>query len=703
MVFGALHFAGGLTQTDWFNMTTSAVATAASGLSYNQACYTSNVSMRQAQKYQEKNYRLAWTGVARDDIRTMMGLTVERLTNYTVAAAMILCFAAMGLFASSFSDDCPEIVKYAFWVSEGLSIMHLTLSIMFAVKGQNKAFENTMRLLTWECRPENPANYDHDYMSQAQQFEKDGVRSIFRLPGVAPSYAEQPKPDAKKSEGADTGVEGGHGKKGGVHKSKTRKAEKEVPGSGLEVVRPRTSKLWHLARFARFMQLWQPHDTQSKGCLGIGLLSLVQGAMYWTLGKFSGHDHSLFQMDAAALILPTLMLIFLYIVIMVYETNVKFKRGFTRWSVMLLFCCAPLSGTFAVLIPDAVARRVFSSICAFSHFLLYACLLLRSYWEIKMPSEITEKFITGPEGQKFTKHIDDDVEQGKPASTFAESDEALFDITMHNPDEEKEATRVRNSVRRTLRVSLFLSCGVWFITFLSTFSFYINPSTEMYGVRSVPITWMFKAVWPHALAIAGDEAFIADKYKVYVVSLADGTPHVPRELSCNFTGIIADVAAACDTQHGVQVCHPLVLLESDSPRVVDCTTGEETVILQQNVDVQLKHFALHGGSMMALRGKAVVEYKSQPDGWRPLWEKAQVRSKLAQGLDYDSHRLYIFERSDSASTVDIADIQYGLPVGRWTLPAQFSPIVAGAAMGDGSLLMLPRRPAPELLKWVPPL
>jgi hypothetical protein len=32
-----------------------------------------------------------------------------------------------------------------------------------------------------------------------------------------------------------------------------------------------------MARFAHFMQLWQPLDSQAKTCIGLGLLTLMQG------------------------------------------------------------------------------------------------------------------------------------------------------------------------------------------------------------------------------------------------------------------------------------------------------------------------------------------------------------------------------------------------------------------------------------------
>jgi hypothetical protein len=182
-------FAGGLTQTDWFNGLTGTVATGTIGLAYNQSCYTSNVSMRQSQKYQEKNYNLSWVSVAREDIRSMMNITVNRIANYTLVSTLVVGVAFSSLLGANFRADTPNFIIHAFWVSMCISIMHFSLSIMFAVKGQNNAFVNTMRLLTWECRPENPGSYDHDYMTQAQQFERDGLRSIFRLPGIMPSQS----------------------------------------------------------------------------------------------------------------------------------------------------------------------------------------------------------------------------------------------------------------------------------------------------------------------------------------------------------------------------------------------------------------------------------------------------------------------------------------------------------------------------------
>merc|ERR1719174_939514 len=88
----------------------------------------------------------------------------------------------------SFNDDDPDFLVHGFFNCTGLSIVYLVLSIMFSVKGQNCAFTNTMKLLTYEVRPENPAEYNHDYMKQVQHIEKLGCFQMFRLPGMKERY-----------------------------------------------------------------------------------------------------------------------------------------------------------------------------------------------------------------------------------------------------------------------------------------------------------------------------------------------------------------------------------------------------------------------------------------------------------------------------------------------------------------------------------
>jgi len=97
-----------------------------------------------------------WIAIARDDIRDMMGISIHRINNYMIVATLILSVAAGALLSVSFSPDCPGFIVFAFYLCTGISLMFLMESIMFGVKGQNSAFTNTMKLLTYQVRIDLP-------------------------------------------------------------------------------------------------------------------------------------------------------------------------------------------------------------------------------------------------------------------------------------------------------------------------------------------------------------------------------------------------------------------------------------------------------------------------------------------------------------------------------------------------------------------
>ena len=92
-----------------------------------------------------------WIAIARDDIRDMMGISIHRINNYMIVATLILSVAAGALLSVSFSPECPGFIVFAFYLCTGISLMFLMESIMFGVKGQNSAFTNTMKLLTYQA------------------------------------------------------------------------------------------------------------------------------------------------------------------------------------------------------------------------------------------------------------------------------------------------------------------------------------------------------------------------------------------------------------------------------------------------------------------------------------------------------------------------------------------------------------------------
>jgi len=182
---------------DFYNASAAFVQSFFAWGTFNRDAFVQNTSMRQVQKYQKKNYNLSWITIARDDIRDMMSISVNRINNYMIVATLILGVAASAVTSVNFDEETPDYVAYSFYMSIALSIIYLTLTIMFGVKGQNSAFTNTMKLLTYKVRPENPAEYSH-YMKQAQHIEALGPTQLFRIPGTKPSYCVEPEWDAAK-------------------------------------------------------------------------------------------------------------------------------------------------------------------------------------------------------------------------------------------------------------------------------------------------------------------------------------------------------------------------------------------------------------------------------------------------------------------------------------------------------------------------
>merc|ERR1719313_3182159 len=114
-------------------------------------------------------------------------------------------------------------------------------------------------------------------MKQAQQFERDGVKQILRIPGSWPRYTARDG-DGNMHDTKDP-------KKATQFSGVTPPVELEG-GQAVEMLEPETRRLLYLHRFAHFMQIWLPLEWFSKYCIGLGLISLAQAAAYFCLARF---------------------------------------------------------------------------------------------------------------------------------------------------------------------------------------------------------------------------------------------------------------------------------------------------------------------------------------------------------------------------------------------------------------------------------
>jgi len=440
-----------MTFFDWWGFLGTGIQSIFAWIAFNRDGFADNVSWRQAQKYQQKNYNISWIAIARDDIRDMMGISIHRINNYMIVATLILSVAAGALLSVSFSPECPGFIVFAFYLCTGISLMFLMESIMFGVKGQNSAFTNTMKLLTYQVRPENPAEYSHDYMKQSQWVERNGLSALFRIPGILPSYDTDSGQDKTKGlkDYVDDIVEESRSSfhYGGNAKGRPKIAEKKRTHLGskatgnfdeddinleeatpLESLVMRTSHTWYLSKFAEFMRLWHPYDMYAKYSMGLGILCLGHSSAYFALGYLSVQGYYLTEYAATVITFA-----FIFMVVLIIQSTFSAPRRFVRIAAVLGVSLGPACATIAAVVVSDVAKQILVPAAYASHFLLW---VLVYYVAHQMPDSHTH-FIRPGEGFWSNKHKKKEKNNQDPPSDRG-----------HPPDLESEPQESQDSHHR---------------------------------------------------------------------------------------------------------------------------------------------------------------------------------------------------------------------------------------------------------------
>eukprot|EP00931_Biecheleriopsis_adriatica_P008548 TRINITY_DN109705_c0_g1_i1.p1 TRINITY_DN109705_c0_g1~~TRINITY_DN109705_c0_g1_i1.p1 ORF type:complete len:864 (-),score=121.42 TRINITY_DN109705_c0_g1_i1:191-2737(-) len=371
-----------MTFFDWWGFLGTGIQSTFAWAAYNRDGFADNAGWRQNQRYQQKNYNISWIAIARDDIRDMMGISVNRINNYMIVATLILSVAAGSIISVGFDDDCPGYIVFAFYLCTGVSLIFLMLAIMFGVKGQNSAFTNTMKLLTYQVRPENPAEYSHDYMKQAQWIERNGLKGLFRIPGIMPHYNTDTQKDHMKTFGEHVG-DLRQGKTTKPYSQLAGKADRRgsKPGGSyaddeydynledatpLESLVVRSNHTWYLTKFAEFMRLWHPYDMYSKYAMGLGIVCLCHSSTYFTLGYLSVHHYAFSEYSAIVVTLT-----FLLMGAIIINSNFRSPSIFLRYGTVALITAGPGFSAIAAMTESEVTRQIMVPCSFLAHFLFW--------------------------------------------------------------------------------------------------------------------------------------------------------------------------------------------------------------------------------------------------------------------------------------------------------------------------------------------
>jgi len=707
----------------WGSAFGSGIQSAFAWTTYTQQAYLANVAMRQNQAYQKKNYRISWIAMARDDIRSMMEVSVTRLNNYMIVSALILGLSCAAVMSVDFKTDAPSFLEEMFLVSMGMSIVFLILAILLGVKGQNAAFSNTMKLLIHEIRPENPAKYNHDYMSQAQQLERDGIRSLFRIPGCMPVYEGTAKADEGVHEETEScslpGVEPC------LEVSQTRLAidgycdknvaNEYVPKSdGFENLETTADaqQLWYLCKFSQFMQLWMPFDTYCKFAMSLGIVALGHGCTYFVLSKVDMHK-LVTVFGLACVVTP-----FLYIPMVIVADSFQFPSRSYYIVGSALQLAGPIFGVTALYMrgcgcdAHGLAQAVFVPLCFLSHALFYIATFRIAYnrnADAKLPSLHREDDIVQGLGIQEDEDTPPAQQNEEARTEVGWENDASYNYTSQQSRRNAnqvgfasdsisfahQADQLSRYVRRAMRRALLVAVCIYSVL---TFRGMLRLGREIYNWRHLPPPLQFATqslewpvAWhsapffkPHALACAGHRIFLADQFHVFELEDRQNLRRI-----CNVQQPIKDITTSCRDDR----CHPVLLVPdvsaSDSDErialeLLDCEDGEKSTKLSPTI-AAVDHANLYYNHdneqvLVTAHGDELVRNRKSGDAWEPEWTIGDVVSESLRGLSADPDFTMLF----STANVQVRSATSRASIGKFLVPSSIGNLSAGCRI-PGSL------------------
>lgn len=719
--------------TDWVHFGNAGfIQSAFSWAYFNQGSFYRNVYMRQMQQYQKKNYTVTWTYIARRDILNMMGITVQRMSNYMVVSAILFSAAAVITMSAKFLQqsnpyvhELDKFIMHAFYASMAAANGFFIAAIAIAVEGQNLAFTETMKLLTFHVRPENPADYNHDYMMQAQWIEKLGVLSLFRLPGLMPDYQADP----------DDPVQGSR------PEAKSFRLEDLTHLENCDI---KTIHAAYLAKFAEFARLWMAFDEYSKYCVGVANIEFAQGLLCWVLGWLVAKDYPFNEIAGACWMILMTGLVFAFLLyIKVFESPVRF----VLYATIVLNHCIMAVCIFA---PHDTLKEILYPFWFFFHGSKYCVILYlgqfdkkvlaeqktipRSFWDSSdswYSSHSANVSLLSDESQESSTHQQstEQLDQRYPEHTPVQTEDSVesrcpgrtddIDTRTFGSYEELEA-RVRHNIRMLRRIIRSMLVGfllLWLALGAAAAHYaWVEFSDRWGGPPGLSMTQQAEEresmsvaqetpsqyFQLRAITCTDDVTFVADDYSIFQLG-----KHGWTEYPCSEKGTIQDVLTSCTTDY----CWPVALVRNgrNASKLLDCKTGEVMRFLQEATLVD--HVAIKYDSspkeglkrqkLIAEHAGKVIQYtwSDQHAGWKPEWTLVRDTSfwgntqgeRRIVGLSTAQNHLSVFL---DASPGEPAIARYNLGsmslVGKWTLSL---PIAGGCDLDKDArqMMVLPRK------------
>eukprot|EP00931_Biecheleriopsis_adriatica_P026515 TRINITY_DN16135_c0_g1_i1.p1 TRINITY_DN16135_c0_g1~~TRINITY_DN16135_c0_g1_i1.p1 ORF type:complete len:828 (+),score=140.67 TRINITY_DN16135_c0_g1_i1:138-2621(+) len=178
--------------------------------------------------------------------------------------------------------------------------------------------------------------------------------------------------------------------------------------------------------------------------------------------------------------------------------------------------------------------------------------------------------------------------------------------------------------------------------------------------------------------------FVADRFRIYEMSEKYQTSTLQP---CNISDTIADIAAVCGA---LGTCSLRVLLQTETPAVADCATGQVQQLLQSPKAAASHFTAVGDDALLVAHGSDIIRYEwsKEREAWLPavaVIERSGKKTKSEVAISATEDRLLMVDHDDQ-KLLQIRDLSTGKLCGTWRIPAD----AIGAAMHDARVLVLTR-------------
>ncbi|CAK0862716.1 unnamed protein product, partial [Prorocentrum cordatum] len=268
----------------------AAAAVAAVGarsiFTYNRGNFMYDRKMRQKQEFSVLKFRTMQADLWREDVRTLVELTVGKMDSYTIVSALLFEFCGELFGPGHLDPGTPQWLLWLYMLALSGAFVYFFLGVFFAMHASVAASAGSARLLTQLVRLPVPSWYQLEGMrTYGDSVEALGASSLLRIPFVSPAAPQRPQPRARGRPRARRGPRPTAGNPPGGGPQSVDPWDLEADGRHVYELQQRpTGELRHVDLVRRAAATWQGFEAFTRVCMTMGTIQLLYAVSYYVIG-----------------------------------------------------------------------------------------------------------------------------------------------------------------------------------------------------------------------------------------------------------------------------------------------------------------------------------------------------------------------------------------------------------------------------------